>query len=100
MELSEAGASMPLDEFTVVLAKSKTEILVRHGQTILDALRDARVDVSYSCEQGVCGACETKYLSGHPVHRDMVRTPEEHEQLSTVMICCAGSRSNRLTLDI
>jgi tetrachlorobenzoquinone reductase len=100
MEPSEAAAPMPLDEFTVVLAKSKAEIPVRQGQTILDALRDARVDVSYSCEQGVCGACETKYLSGDPVHRDMVRTPEEHEELSTVMICCAGSRSNRLTLDI
>jgi tetrachlorobenzoquinone reductase len=100
MEPSEDGASIPLDEFTVVLAKSKTEILVRQGQTILGALLDARVDVSYSCEQGVCGACETRFLCGDPVHRDMVRTPAEHEQLSTVMICCAGSRSMRLTLDL
>jgi tetrachlorobenzoquinone reductase len=87
-------------EFTVVLAKSGTEILVRQGQTILDALRSAAVDVSYSCEEGVCGACEVKFLSGDPVHRDAVRSAFEHDRLSTIAICCAGSRSKRLTLDL
>jgi tetrachlorobenzoquinone reductase len=100
MERSETGRSAPLAEFTVVLAKSGTEIPVREGQTILGALRDASVDVSYSCEQGVCGACEVKFLSGDPVHRDSVCTSAEHDQLSTLMICCAGSRSRRLTLDL
>jgi vanillate O-demethylase ferredoxin subunit len=98
MEPSEAA---PLcDEFTVVLARSGTEICVSRGQTILGALLDARIDVSYSCEQGVCGACETKLLSGDPEHRDFVRSPEEHARLSTLMICCAGSRSKRLTIDL
>ncbi len=87
-------------EFPVVLAKSGAEILVRRGESILDALRNASVDVSYSCEQGVCGACELRFLAGDPVHRDMVRTAEEHDRLSTLMICCAGSRSKRLTLDL
>jgi len=97
MEPSEA----PLcDEFTVVLARSGTEVPVRRGQTILEALLNARIDVAYSCEQGVCGACETKLLSGTPDHRDFVRTPEDHERLSTLMICCAGSRSQRLTIDL
>jgi ferredoxin len=98
MEQSEAA---PLqEEFTVVLAKSGLEIAVRKGETILEALLNARIDVSYSCEQGVCGACETKFLSGRPEHRDMVRSPEEHDEISTLMVCCAGSRSKRLTLDL
>jgi ferredoxin len=96
MEPSEPA----LDEFTVVLAKSGREVQIRRGDSILNALRDACVDVQYSCEEGLCGACETKYLAGSPVHRDAVRSPEEHEQLSTLMICCAGSRSKRLTLDL
>jgi ferredoxin len=87
-------------EFRVVLARSGTEVLVREGETILQALRNACVDVAYSCEEGVCGACEVKFLEGDPVHRDMVRTAAEHDRLSTVMICCAGSRSKRLTLDL
>jgi tetrachlorobenzoquinone reductase len=91
----------PLDcDFTVVLAKRGMKIPVRKGQSILDALRDAAVEVSYSCEEGLCGACEVKFLAGDPVHRDFVRTPEEHERLSTLMICCARSRSKTLTLDI
>ena len=97
----EPSEEAPLcDEFTVVLARSGTEILVQPGETILGALLDARIDVSYSCEQGVCGACELKFLAGRPEHRDMVRSPEEHDEISTLMICCAGSRSKRLTLDI
>jgi len=98
MEPSEAE---PLqDEFSVVLARSGVEIAVRSGETILEALRNARIDVSYSCEQGVCGACEVKFLSGTPEHRDLVRSPEEHDEISTLMLCCAGSRSRRLTLDL
>jgi ferredoxin len=98
MEPSEEGPIY--DEFTVVLARSGTEIAVRDGETILGALLNARIEVSYSCEQGVCGACETKLLSGTAEHRDSVRSPEEHARLSTLMICCAGSRSKRLTLDL
>jgi ferredoxin len=98
MEHSEAA---PLqDEFTVVLARSGVEVPIRKGETILEALLNANIDVQYSCEQGVCGACELKFLSGTPEHRDMVRSPEEHDEISTLMICCAGSRSKRLTLDI
>jgi tetrachlorobenzoquinone reductase len=98
MEQSEAE---PLqEEFVVVLAKSGVEVPVRKGETILEALLNAQVDVQYSCEQGVCGACEVKFLSGKPEHRDMVRSPEEHDEISTLMICCAGSRSKRLTLDV
>jgi vanillate O-demethylase ferredoxin subunit len=39
-------------------------------------------------------------LSGTPEHRDLVRSPEEHDEISTLMLCCAGSRSRRLTLDL
>jgi tetrachlorobenzoquinone reductase len=92
--------SLPDCEFIVVLAKTGLEVPVRADQSILDALRDAAIDVSYSCEQGVCGACEVKFLAGDPVHRDFVRTPEEHDRLGTLMICCARSRSKTLTLDI
>jgi vanillate O-demethylase ferredoxin subunit len=88
------------NDFHVVLAKSGAEVLVRHGDTILNALRRANVDVSYSCEEGLCGACEVRFLAGIPVHRDRVRTAAEHDRLSTVMICCAGSRTEHLTLDL
>jgi vanillate O-demethylase ferredoxin subunit len=88
------------DTFVVELARSKREFTVRRSDSILGTLRDAGVDLAYSCEEGICGACELKFLAGQPEHRDFVRTPEEHDQRSTVIICQAGCRSARLVLDV
>ena len=61
---------------------------------------DAGVDVDYSCELGICGACETKVISGIPEHRDSVLSEEEQASNTKVMICCAGCKSERLVLDM
>jgi vanillate O-demethylase ferredoxin subunit len=86
--------------FIVHLARKKLDIEVAPGETILNTLIAAGIDVAYSCEEGVCGACETKVLEGTPLHRDAVRRPEEHQRRSTFMICCSLSRESRLVLDI
>jgi ferredoxin len=84
----------------VELKRSGREFVIPQGKSILEVLRDAGMDVSYSCEQGICGACETRVLSGVPDHRDSVLTPAEQAANNTVMICCAGSKSERLVLDL
>jgi ferredoxin-NADP reductase len=86
--------------FVVELKRSGREFVVPSGKSILDVLRDSGIDVSYSCEQGICGACETRVISGIPEHRDSVLTPAEQVANNTVMICCAGSKSERLVLDL
>jgi len=86
--------------FTIALARSGREIVVAPGQTILAALTDAGIDVPYSCEEGVCGACMTTVLDGLPDHRDSVLTPEERSKNNKIMICCSGSRTDRLLLDL
>jgi vanillate O-demethylase ferredoxin subunit len=86
--------------FTVMLKRSEAQVEVREGESILSALLRADIDVPYSCEEGVCGACETRVLAGQPLHRDTVRTPHEHDRRSTMMICCSGSDSPCLTLDL
>ncbi len=86
--------------FTVVLAKSGKELFVAEGKTILDAVLDAGIDMSYSCMEGVCGSCEVAVLEGTPDHRDLVLTKSEQEASKTMMICCSGSKSQRLVLDI
>jgi ferredoxin-NADP reductase len=96
-------ASEPQDDvagFTVHLARKKRDIEIAAGATILNTLIAAGIDVAYSCEEGVCGACETRVLEGTPLHRDVVRSPEEHQRRSTFMICCSLSRESRLVLDI
>jgi ferredoxin len=76
------------------------ELVIPPGKTILDVVRDAGVDVGYSCEQGICGACETKVISGVPDHRDSILSDSERAANKTMMICCSGCKSDRLVLDL
>lgn len=86
--------------FTVRLARTGRSIRVESGRTILESLLEAGVNVSYSCSQGVCGACETRVLEGVPEHRDMALTKAERESNRSMMICCSGSHSECLVLDL
>jgi vanillate O-demethylase ferredoxin subunit len=86
--------------FTVVLARSRREVLVPEGMTILEALRNEGFDLPYSCLEGVCGSCETAVLEGVPDHRDLVLTESERARNNTMMICCSGSKTEKLVLDI
>lgn len=86
--------------FKVVLARSGKTVFVAEGKTILDALLDAGENAPYSCMEGVCGSCETKVISGTPDHRDMILTENERKAGKTMMICCSGSKSAELVLDL
>ena len=86
--------------FKVVLAKSGREVDVPSGKTILEALLDAGLDVPHSCMEGVCGTCEAAVLEGLPDHRDLVLNDAEHAANKTMMICCSGSKTDRLVLDL
>ena len=86
--------------FVVELARSGQEFVIPEGKTILQVLLDAGVDVDYSCELGICGACEQRVISGEPEHRDAILTEEEQASNTKVMICCAGCKSDRLVLDL
>jgi ferredoxin-NADP reductase len=86
--------------FTVVLARAGKSFVIAPGKTILETLQDAGLDVPSSCLEGVCGTCETKVLEGVPDHRDVVLTEAERQANKTMMICCSGSKSEKLVLDI
>lgn len=86
--------------FTVVLAKSGKSFVIAPGKTILETLTDAGLDVPSSCLEGVCGTCETRVLEGVPDHRDVVLTEAERKASKTMMICCSGSKSAKLVLDL
>lgn len=86
--------------FVVVLNKSGTEIKVKSGQTILQVLIEHGVNVAYSCEEGICRACETRVIDGIPDHRDMILSDQEQQESKTMMVCCSGAKSSRLVLDL
>ncbi len=86
--------------FSLKLLKSGLDLLVPKGKTILDVVTEAGIDVPYSCQEGVCGACETKVVQGRPDHRDMILSDVEREESKTMMICCSGSKTPELVLDL
>jgi vanillate O-demethylase ferredoxin subunit len=86
--------------FEVVAARTGKVVVVPAGTTILQALAEAGVDVPFSCEQGVCGTCETRVLDGTPEHRDLYLTPQEQAANDRFMPCCSRSLSPRLVLDL
>ena len=73
---------------------------VAAGQTVVQALAAAGVEVMTACGQGVCGTCLTRLLAGEPEHRDLYLTPEEQAADDQFLPCCSRSRSARLVLDI
>jgi ferredoxin-NADP reductase len=86
--------------FTVELARSGQEFFIPEGRTILEVLLDEGVDVDYSCELGICGACEQRIISGIAEHHDSILSEEEQAENKRVMICCASSKTERLVLDM
>jgi ferredoxin-NADP reductase len=86
--------------FIVELARSGKTVQVGAGKTILDSLMDAGVDAPYSCQEGICGTCEVRVLAGIPDHRDLVLSNAEKAANDRIMVCCSGSKTPKLVLDL
>jgi ferredoxin len=84
--------------FEVALRRSNRVLTVPADTSALDIIRKAVPDVAYSCQQGFCGTCRTRVLSGEVEHRDRVLT--DRERTDTMTICVSRSRGGRIELDI
>ena len=95
-----AAASDAKQTFVVELRRSGKTLHVASGQSLLAVLREQLVPVESSCEEGICGACETRVIEGIPDHRDSVLSPAEHAAGKSMMVCVSGCKSERLVLDL
>ena len=86
--------------FEVELKDSGIVVPVRADQTVLAALRAANIDVQSDCEEGLCGTCEVRVLSGEVDHRDVVLTRAERQANERMMSCCSRACGKKLVLDL
>lgn len=86
--------------FHVELARSGKALFIPPGKTVLETLKTAGVLTTFSCEAGICGECQVKVLDGIPDHRDAVLSDAERAANKSMMICCSGSKSKKLVLDL
>lgn len=79
------------------IASTGAEVEVGSGESMLAALNRLGVKVPTSCEGGICGACELRWLEGEPVHRDRVLSPAR--RATHLMACVAQCASSLLVID-
>lgn len=83
----EDAAPASTDGFEVELQRTGATIQVGPQQTVLEALRQVVSDMPSSCEEGFCGTCETKVISGEVDHRDQILSDGEKAANDTFFPC-------------
>lgn len=83
--------------FELVLARTGTRLTVPADRSALEALEALGVNVPSACQDGICGSCETRTLSGMPLHRDSLTDPECTDVFYP---CVSRARTPELVLDL
>lgn len=86
--------------FQVKIASTEQLIDIPEDQSIVEVLESHGIDITVSCEQGICGTCLTPVLEGMPDHRDVFMTDEEHDANDMITLCCSRSKTPVLVLDL
>ncbi|MBV9139506.1 MAG: oxidoreductase [Pseudonocardiales bacterium] len=84
--------------FEIALRHSNRVLTVPADRSALDVIRHTVPGIAYSCQQGFCGTCRTRVISGEIDHRDRVLT--DRERTDTMTICVSRSRGGRIVLDL
>jgi len=92
--------SSPDKAFEVELKSTGQVVTVAAGQTIIQALEQAGLDVLYDCRRGDCGICQCGVISGTPDHRDVILSDDEKASNKVMQICVSRAKSERLVLDL
>jgi len=87
-------------EFTVVLNSTGARYPVPVGKSIIAVLEANDVYIDSSCQEGVCGTCEKRIISGTVSHRDSLLSDAEKAQNEFMMICVSRATSDELVLDM
>ncbi|MBB4932924.1 ferredoxin [Lipingzhangella halophila] len=90
----------PNTAFDAELRGSGRVLRVPADRDLLSVLREADPTLDSSCENGVCGSCETRVLDGVPDHRDDVLQPDERERTDLIYPCVSRARGARIVLDL
>ncbi len=95
-----ATSTTATDGFEIVCSRAGHVLSVPADRSILSVLLQAGLDIGFSCEQGICGACETRVLEGEIEHRDSILSAAEQAAGTTMMVCVSRARGARLVLDL
>ncbi|MCP4935246.1 MAG: 2Fe-2S iron-sulfur cluster binding domain-containing protein [bacterium] len=85
---------------SVQIIPSGHEFLIEGGDTVLEAATRSGVNVNYGCNDGKCGGCKARLISGQVVE---TRTPgyklSAHEKKMGYVLMCCNTAITDLTLE-
>lgn len=84
---------------TVQIASTGQRIEIPADQSITTALEHQGVCIPVSCEQGICGTCVTRVVSGDIEHHDSYFSDAERARGDQMTPCCSRGRGT-LVLDL
>jgi len=96
----DGTGALGTDTAFIVETSDGSEIEVAADETILAAMIRSGVPALNSCQEGICGTCETVVLEGTPLHRDSLLSDEERASNETMMICVSRCVGDRLVLEL
>ncbi len=85
--------------FQVRLASSGKTYEIPADKTVIEILAANGIQIPTSCEQGVCGTCVTRVISGQLEHRDVYLNDAEHAGNQQFTPCCSRAKG-LLVLDL
>ena len=85
------------DPFTAELLSSQKTIEVSSSKTLLEALREAGIEVPSSCEAGNCGTCRVNVAKGRVDHRGTGLLDSDKE---IAMLACASRGVGSIVLEL
>lgn len=86
----------------VQLQPSGKEFELPDGETILDGALEHGVGFPFGCQNGFCGACKAKVVSGEYEYQDgyNAQSLTEEEMADGVVICCKAEAKSDLVVEV
>ena len=97
---ANTGSTRADQPFEIEVLSSHRRLTVEAGQSVLETLRRHGIQVPSSCEEGVCGTCLTRVVSGVVDHRDAVLSEEERSAHHLMTLCVSRAVNGPLVLDL
>lgn len=85
--------------FSILLDRSGVRVDVGPRESALAAVRRAYPAQAYSCQQGFCGTCKVRVLSGAVEHHDHVLMPYERDGHMMLCVSRAAEDGGELVID-
>lgn len=89
---ADPAAAQGGDLFQIKIASTGQIFTVPEDKNVVEVLKEAGINITMSCEQGVCGTCLTPVLEGELDHRDMFMTTKEHAEGKLFTPCCSRGK--------